>query len=99
AQGGLGDLVDGRSDALDGDHRLDRVDDSVVRHGGDVDADVVAGDDPLGLDGHGDDAQADPVQDVDDRDDDGQARFPDADDPSEPEQDTLLVLLDDPDGK
>src|SRR6266536_4246612 len=99
AQGGLGDLVDGRPDVFDGHHRLDRVDDAVVGDGGDVDADVVAGDDALGLDGHGDDAQADPVQDVDDRDDDGQAGLSDPDDASEPEQDSLLVLFDDLDGE
>src|SRR6266567_2731104 len=99
AQGGLGDLVDRRPDVFDGHHRLDRVDDAVVGDGGDVDADVVAGDDALGQDGHGDDAQADPVQDVDDRDDDGQAGLSDPDDASEPEQDSLLVLFDDLDGE
>jgi hypothetical protein len=99
AQGGPGDLVDGRTDVFDGHHRPDRVDDAEVDDGGHVDADVVAGDDALGLDGHGDDAQAHPVQDVHERDDDGQAGLADADDAAEPEEHSLLVLFDDPDGE
>ena len=95
AQGGLRDLVDGVGDVLDGDDRLHRVDDPVVGDRGHVHADVVAGDDALRLDGHGDDAQAHPAQVVDERDDEGQARLAYSDDASEPEQHALLVLLDD----
>jgi hypothetical protein len=46
AQGGLGDLVDGVGRVLDRDQRGDRVGDPVVGDRGDVDRDVVAGDDP-----------------------------------------------------
>jgi hypothetical protein len=60
AQGGLSNLVDGGGDILDRDHRLDRIGDAVVGHGGDVNADVVVGDDALGLDRHGHDPQRHP---------------------------------------
>ena len=72
------------------------VDDPEVGDRGDVDADVVAGDDPLGLDRHGHDAQRDPLQPVDDRDDDAQAGFAHRDHPAEPEMHAALVLLHDP---
>jgi hypothetical protein len=39
------------------------------------------------------------VENVDERDDDGQAGLPDADDAAEPEENSLLVLLHDPDGE
>jgi hypothetical protein len=55
----------------------------------------MAGDDALGLDGHRDHAQRYPVQDVDERDDESQARLPNPDHPAEAEQHALLVLLDD----
>jgi len=51
----------------------------------------------LGLDGHGDDPQRHPPQDVDHRDDQSQAGLPYPDDPSEAEQHAFLVLLDDSD--
>ena len=47
AQRRLRDLVDGGVDVLDGDHRFHRVDDAEVGDCGNVDADVVAGDDAL----------------------------------------------------
>ena len=81
---------------LDRHDRLHRVDDPVVGDRRDVDADVVAGDDALGLDRHGDDPQRDPVQHVDDRDDQPQAGSAFTDHPAQPEQDALLVLFDDP---
>ena len=96
AQGGLGDLVDGGVDVLDGDDGLHGVDDPEVGDGGDVDADVVAGDDALGLDRHGDDPQRDAVQHVDERDDQPEPGSTFAEHPPEPEQHALLVLLDDP---
>ena len=82
-------------DVLDRHHGLHRVDDPEVGHGGDVDADVVAGDDALGLDRHGHDPQRHPVQHVDERDDQPQAGLACPDDAAEPEQHALLVLLDD----
>ena len=91
----LRDLVDRRGDVLDRDDRLRRVDHPVVGHGGHVDADVVAGDDPLRLDRHGHDAHRDTAQHVDQRDDQCEPRFLHIDDSSETEQDTFLVLLDD----
>ena len=96
AQGGLGDLVDGRGHVLDRDHRLGRVDDLVVGDGGDVDADVVAGDDALGLDRHGHDPQRHPPQHLDQRHDQPQAGLSDPHHPAEAEQHPSLVLLDDP---
>src|ERR1035437_2758242 len=99
AQGGLGDLVDGGVDVLDSDDGFDGVDDAEVGDGGDVDADVVAGDDALRLDGHGDDPQRHPVQHVGERDDEPEAGVAGAADPAQPEQHALLVLLDDPRGQ
>ena len=46
-------------------HRADRIRDAVVGDRRDVDADVVAGDDPLRLDGHGDDAKRVAVNAID----------------------------------
>ena len=59
AQRGLGDLADRRADVLDRQHGFDRVDHPAVGHRGYVDADVVAGDDALRLDRHGDDPHRD----------------------------------------
>ena len=95
AQRGLGDLVDRGVDVLDRDDRLHRVDDPEVGDRGDVDADVVAGDDALGLDRHRDDPQRHPVQHVDERDDQPEPGLARAEHPAEPEQHPLLVLLDD----
>ena len=61
-------------DVLDRHHRADRVLDAVVGDGRDVDADVVAGDDPLRLDRHRDDPQRHAVDAIDERDDDRSAR-------------------------
>jgi len=66
-----------------------------VRHCGHVDTHVVAGDDALGLDRHGDDAQRKAVQDVDERDDDSQPRLARPQHSTQPEQHALLVLFDD----
>jgi hypothetical protein len=96
AQGGLGDLVDGRGHVLDGDHRADRVGHPVVGDGRHVDADVVAGDDALGLDRHGHDPQRHPPQHLDQRHDQPQAGLADPHHPAKAEQHALLVLLDDP---
>jgi hypothetical protein len=52
AKRGLGDLVDRGGDVLDRHHRAHDVLDAVVGDRRDVDADVVAGDDPLRLDRH-----------------------------------------------
>jgi hypothetical protein len=71
------------------------VSDAAPRDRGHVDADVVAGDDALGLDRHRYDPQRHPVQHVDERDDHSQPRVPQAADAAEPEQHPLLVLLDD----
>src|SRR5664279_5253964 len=98
AQRGLGDLVDRGVDVLNRYHRLHRVDNLEVGHRRHIDADVVTSDDALGLDRHGDDPQRDPVQHVDERDDDPQARSAHADDATESEQDPDLVLLDDLEG-
>ncbi len=95
AQGGLRDLVDRGADALDGDDGLHRVHDPEVGDGRDVDADIVAGDDALRLDRHGDDPQRHPVQDVDEGDDQAEPRPALPQDPSQPEQHPLLVLFDD----
>src|SRR3954470_4129927 len=96
AERGLGDLVDGRSDVLDRDDGADRIVDAVVRDGGDVDADVVAGDDPLGLDRHRDDAQRDAVDAIDERDDEDHAGAAGAVlDAPQPELHAPLVLLED----
>src|SRR5207253_6808284 len=95
AQRGLGDLVDGGGDVLDGDERLGGVDDPVVGDGRDVDADVVAGDDPLGLDRHGDDPQRDAPEDVDHGHDPDEAGLLEPDHPTQPEEHALLVLLHD----
>jgi len=95
AQRGLRDLVDGSAHVLDGHHRLDRVDDLEVGDRRDVDADVVARDDPLRLDRHRDDAQGYAAEHVDDGNDRPQPRCADADDLAEPEVDAHLVLLHD----
>ena len=96
AQRGLGDLVDRAADVLDGHDGLLGVEDLVVGDGGHVDADVVAGDDALGLDGHGHDPQRDAVQHVDERDDQPDPRLTQPADATDTEQDALLVLLDHP---
>src|SRR5690242_6374841 len=62
---------------------------------GHVDADVVPGDDALGLDRHRDDPQRHPVQHVDERDDEPEAGIPRTPHPARPEQHPLLVLLHD----
>jgi len=74
----------------------DGVLDPVVGDSGDVDADVVAGDDPLGLDRQRDDPQRDPVNTVHQRDDEDHTRparilLLDA---TQMEHDGALVLLD-----
>ena len=75
---------------------LDRIDDPEVGDRGDVDADVVAGDDPLRLDRHGHDPQGDAVDAVDERHEHDQPRAERAvADTAEPEHDGALVLLDD----
>jgi hypothetical protein len=51
----------------------------------------------LGLDRHRDDPQRDPVQLVDDRDEQPQPGLAGADDPAEAEQHAPFVLPDDPD--
>src|SRR5690349_13638589 len=53
---------------------------------GHVDADVVPGDDALGLDRHRDDPQRHPVQHVDERDDEPEAGIPRTPHPAQPEQ-------------
>ena len=53
----LSDLVDRSVDVLDSDNRLHRIDNLEVGHRRHVDADVVAGDDPLRLDRHRHDPQ------------------------------------------
>ena len=55
----------GGLDVLDRDHRPGRILDPVVGHRGHVDADVVLGDDPLGLDRHRDDPQRHPMNAID----------------------------------
>src|SRR5690242_11108386 len=57
--GGLADLIDGIIDVLDGYDRLLGIDDVIIGHGGDVDGDIVLGDDLLRRDIHGDGAQSD----------------------------------------
>jgi hypothetical protein len=93
-QRGLGDLVDGGVDIFDRHDRLHRVDHPEIRHRRDIDADVVAGDDALGLDRHRDDSQRHPMQDVDERDDHPQPGLARAQHPAQPEQDALLILFD-----
>ena len=66
-----------------------------VQDGAHPDRDVVAGDDFLGRDLQGDDAQVDLHHPVDERDDEEQARPLGADQAAEPEDDAALVLLDD----
>jgi hypothetical protein len=53
---------------------------------GHVDADVVPGDDALGLDRRRDDPQRHPVQHVDERDDEPEAGIPRTPHPAQPEQ-------------
>ena len=95
-QRSLRDLVDGRADVLNRDDRLHRVDHTEVSHRGHVDADVVPSDNALGLDRHRDDPERHPVQHVNERDDEPEARIPRAPHPAQPEQHPLLVLLHDP---
>jgi len=82
-QRGLGDLADGVADVLDRHHRLHRVDHLVVGDRGDIDADVVAGDDALGLDRYRDHPQRHPAQHVDPRDDQVEPRCPRAAPPAQ----------------
>lgn len=91
---GLGDLVDGRGHVLDRHDRADRALNAVVGDGGDVDADVVAGDDPQGLDRHRDESVADPVNAIGQREDEDHAG-PAAVviDATQPEHQGPLVLL------
>jgi hypothetical protein len=99
-QRGLGDLVDGGLDVLDRDDRAHHIGDAVVGDGRDVDADVVAGDDPLRLDRHGDRPQRDAMEAIDPRHEHDQARASrPAVDASQPEQHRALVLLEDADGQ
>ena len=96
AQRRLGDLVDRGVDVLDRHDRADRVVDAEVGHRGDVDADVVACDDPLRLDRHRHDPHRDAVHAVDERDDEDQARAAGfVFDASETELHAPLVLLED----
>jgi hypothetical protein len=94
-QRGLGDLIDSSIDIFDRDDRLHRVDHAEIRHRRDIDADVVAGNDALGLDRHRDNPQRHPMQHVDERDDHPQPGFACAQHPAQPEHDALLILLDD----
>ena len=81
---------------LDADHRLDRIGDAVVRDRGDVDRDVVAGDDLLRRNGKRDDLGVDLDQPIDaHRNDPGEPRLAHADDATQPKVDPELVLLDD----
>ena len=92
AQRRLGDLIHCGTHILDDHHRLHRIHDPEIRDSGNVDTDVVTGDDALRLYRHRDDAHRYLPQLVDDRDDERQAGLPDILDPPEPEQHTLLVL-------
>ena len=96
AQRRLRDLVDGGRDVLDRDDRADGVVDPVVGHRRDVDADVVARDDPLRLDRHRDDPQRHAPDAIDERDDEDQPRPAGVLDAAEPELHAALVLLEDP---
>ena len=71
------DLIDRGMHILDGHHRLDRIHHPEIRDSGNIDTDIVAGDDPLRLDRHRGDAQRHLPQPVDDRDDERQAGFSD----------------------
>ena len=75
-QSRLRDLVDGRRGVLDRHHGADRIGDAIVGDGGNIDADVVAGDDPLRLDRHRDDAQRNAMDAIDERHEHDQARPP-----------------------
>ena len=57
AHGGLADLVDRLVDVLDRDHRLLRIRNAIIGDRGDIDRDVVLGDDLLRRDLHRDGAQ------------------------------------------
>ena len=56
----LADLIDGVVNVLDDDHRLLRIGDVIVGNRGNIDRDVVLGDDLLRRDLHGDGAQGYP---------------------------------------
>jgi hypothetical protein len=70
----LGDLAGRGGDILDRDHRPDGILDPVVGDRGDVDADVVLGDDPLGLDRQRDDTPGDAIDPLDQREGEDQPR-------------------------
>ncbi|MPM95218.1 hypothetical protein SDC9_142371 [bioreactor metagenome] len=97
SQGGLGDLGGGDLELLDLEDRLRRVDDAEEHHGVHPGGDVVVGDDLLGRDGVGDDAQVHPDEPVHPWDQEPQAGRVDGTYATQAEHDAALVLGDDAD--
>src|SRR5262249_12403537 len=88
----LADLIDSIVDVLDHDHGALRIGNMIVGHRGDIDRDVVLGDDLLRRDQHGDGAQRDARHLLDRNKDEREPRSAHALKFSKQEHDAALVL-------